>query len=621
MDTPNTESRVEAQLKALNETVGNYFESHRASESSSSKELRDLIENSVHHQVELGVGKLTEYIGNAILSADGPIQTYLRDSNSSNVGRFDQMETQLKAIQADISKLEKFHTPKSSPSSSVLVGSDTESETKTKELKARLVKAEFERDRTQTLYEKVRSDLNGWKAEFEAAQEAHEILEGMQRREIEEEQKRNRLLFETIQEMKGNIRVMARIRPAPIDTPEEELINFGPKLKGELTTKWAKMRMPVERKNAIGNIVTETKSFDFERIFAPEESNDDIFNEISDLTELAFQGQKVGIFAYGQTGSGKTYTLSNKGTEENSSDDGIIPKTLSLMFNVANSTSNRFETTVSLSVLEIYVDNIYDLLQAPNKGEKVQTRLEQATVVTLESLAKAETIIDDAINIRASGATNKNATSSRSHLILTFQITRRDLNGQVDTGIINLVDLAGSERSAAGGLEGQQLKEGIKINNALLSLNRAITALGSGAAVPYDTALTRALRPVLSAGSKTLMFVMISPLKRDLSISLQTLDKGQEATNAKLASNTSTSKVTRPSSLPAPSRGSKIPTTPTTRKPVPQSNVPRGGTPQGGVSRGGASRGVSSRLPGMARGTSSTPKSRQDTPSARGGSR
>ncbi|KAI1104087.1 P-loop containing nucleoside triphosphate hydrolase protein [Jackrogersella minutella] len=469
------------------------------------------------------------------------------------------------------------------------------------ELEIRLERAEEERNQLQFDFDALSADLERWKTEFDESQEAREGIESILKDRIRAEQKKSRALFERLQAMKGNIRVMCRIRPASADTPEEELVNFGPRQKGEFSDHWGTMLMPVERRNAMGGTVINTKSFNFERIFGPEESNDDIFNEISDLVECALQGQKVGIFAYGQTGSGKTYTLSHKGPE-GGSEDGLIPRTVAMMFESA-ATSYIYEYSISLSILEIHIDNIYDL-QQPIDGEKVQTRIEEAKFLPLDSLETAESMIEEAMKLRVSSSTNKNATSSRSHLILTFRITRENVSqGTVDTGILYLVDLAGSERSAAGGLEGAQLKEGVKINKSLMSLNLVITALGNGTHVAYDTALTKALRPVLSHDSKTLMFVMISPLKKDVVTSVQTLEKGQEATNARLASvnrndakrpsssSNTQSKTTFParsSGLPTPTTGRfSAPSTPTSRTSTSSTrgNASRRGIPRTTVSR------------------------------------
>ncbi|KAI0176118.1 P-loop containing nucleoside triphosphate hydrolase protein [Hypoxylon sp. FL1284] len=518
MSAPSVQDRldaVEKRLQTLDQTIGSYVEPYRGREDSIVQQL-ERIEDIIQSL-------------NGFRDLAAKLTTVEKRLNASQGG-----VSQNDGSQGDI--VRPATPPMSSPMS---VPADIESEnfkSQIKELEIRLKQSEDERKQTQSLFEDAHADLQQWKAEFDKATAAHKDIEMLLKDKIESERTINRNLFKKVQDMKGSIRVMCRIRPAP-DAAEDELVNFGPRERGEFSDAWGKIRIPTERKTAMGTIVNETKSFSFERIFGPEETNNDIFDEISDLVQYALDGQKVGIFAYGQTGSGKTYTLSHKDLQDGTS-DGIIPRTLASIFEAAGAASDRYKYAISLSVLEIYTNNIYDLLQAPVDHQKVETRLDQATIVPLNSLSAAEELIDDAIQIRTSSSTEKNVNSSRSHLILTFRVTQesRAEAGHIVEGQLKLVDLAGSERSAATGLEGQQLQEGILINRSLLSLNKAITALGQGAAVAYDTALTRALRPCLSHDSKTLMFVMVSPFKRDLVVSLQTLDKGQEATKAKLAS-------------------------------------------------------------------------------------
>lgn len=51
-------------------------------------------------------------------------------------------------------------------------------------------------------------------------------------------------------------------------------------------------------------------TFNFERVFSTECSQDDIYGEIeSGITDYLFKGNSVGVFSLGQEGSGKTYTI------------------------------------------------------------------------------------------------------------------------------------------------------------------------------------------------------------------------------------------------------------------------------------------------------------------------
>ncbi|CAN0122116.1 unnamed protein product, partial [Laminaria digitata] len=78
------------------------------------------------------------------------------------------------------------------------------------------------------------------------------------------------------------------------------------------------------------------------------------------------QGYNVTILAYGQTGSGKTYTMGSEcGTTDKYDDErrGLIPRFLYDMFmNLNADVSHRLEASTVASFLEIYGEDVFDLL-------------------------------------------------------------------------------------------------------------------------------------------------------------------------------------------------------------------------------------------------------------------
>ena len=87
-------------------------------------------------------------------------------------------------------------------------------------------------------------------------------------------------------------------------------------------------------------------------------------------------------------------------------------------------------------------------------------------------------LIEQGNENRKTGATQMNATSSRSHAMLVLNVCERFMNGEDDdvehedsdlerTSRLNLVDLAGSERQGKTKAKGDRLKEGIAINKSL----------------------------------------------------------------------------------------------------------------------------------------------------------
>ena len=128
-----------------------------------------------------------------------------------------------------------------------------------------------------------------------------------------------RQLHNTVQELKGNIRVFCRIRPIissdkmtsgkiPHLTVIHEKSLEVHKLNADMTLNESSMNAP-----ACGKGVNKLE-FSFDRVFGPNTTQEQVFDEISQLVQSAMDGYNVCIFAYGQTGSGKTFTMEGNGS-------------------------------------------------------------------------------------------------------------------------------------------------------------------------------------------------------------------------------------------------------------------------------------------------------------------
>lgn len=75
-------------------------------------------------------------------------------------------------------------------------------------------------------------------------------------------------------------------------------------------------------------------------------------------------------------------------------------------------------------------------------------------------------------------ATAMNERSSRSHSILVFNISQRNVErDSLVKSVLHLVDLAGSERLKKSKVEGMHKSEAININRSLMVLGKCVNAL------------------------------------------------------------------------------------------------------------------------------------------------
>lgn len=83
----------------------------------------------------------------------------------------------------------------------------------------------------------------------------------------------------------------------------------------------------------------------------------EVFEDAAPLATSVLDGYSVCIFAYGQTGTGKTFTM--EGTEESR---GVNYRTLEELFRIIEERKNAVHFEISVSVLEVYNEQIRDLL-------------------------------------------------------------------------------------------------------------------------------------------------------------------------------------------------------------------------------------------------------------------
>ena len=73
----------------------------------------------------------------------------------------------------------------------------------------------------------------------------------------------------------------------------------------------------------------QSHKFKFDKVFGHESSQNEVFDEVSEVVKSALDGFRVCIFAYGQTCAGKTYTMEGGITEETM---GLVPRSVNMIF-------------------------------------------------------------------------------------------------------------------------------------------------------------------------------------------------------------------------------------------------------------------------------------------------
>ncbi|XP_050016368.1 kinesin-like protein KIF11 [Alexandromys fortis] len=298
---------------------------------------------------------------------------------------------------------------------------------------------------------------------------------------------------------------------------------------------------------------TSRKTYTFDMVFGASTKQIDVYRSVvCPILDEVIMGYNCTIFAYGQTGTGKTFTMEGERspnevyTWEEDPLAGIIPRTLHQIFEKL--TDNGTEFSVKVSLLEIYNEELFDLLSSStdvserlqmfddprNKRGVIIKGLEEITVHNKDEVYQ---ILEKGAAKRTTAATLMNAYSSRSHSVFSVTIHMKEttIDGEelVKIGKLNLVDLAGSENIGRSGAVDKRAREAGNINQSLLTLGRVITALVERTPhIPYrESKLTRILQDSLGGRTRTSIIATISPASLNLEETLSTLEYAHRAKN------------------------------------------------------------------------------------------
>jgi kinesin family protein C1 len=114
--------------------------------------------------------------------------------------------------------------------------------------------------------------------------------------ELADEQRARRAAHNALVDLRGSIRVYARVRPAADPCASASASAIG-----------ASVAPAPDGRTLSVNVNGATHGFSFNSVLGPGATQAHVFAEVSELLQSSLDGYNVCIFSYGQTGSGKTY--------------------------------------------------------------------------------------------------------------------------------------------------------------------------------------------------------------------------------------------------------------------------------------------------------------------------
>jgi hypothetical protein len=325
-----------------------------------------------------------------------------------------------------------------------------------------------------------------------------------------------------------------------------------------------------------GNPDVKTQNFTFDAVFDEDSTQEELYNETTiDSVDAVLQGTSATIMTYGQTGSGKTFTVLGAVSQNPLDGDDVVVKDTGLFLRVLRDILNYKKqreivshVVVCISVIEIYLDNVRDLLgkdASANLKVVIHTdnvEMPELHVEPIHALRDAVACYKKATARRVSRATDANDQSSRSHALFCVEIFQQDkteanpeplpleellaarekakakaIGGQpfssgkpglppLRHSRIVLTDLAGSEKMKTANSKGEALEEMKKINGSLTCLGNVVHSLFNGAKhIPYrDSKLTVILRSSFATpNAHVVLIANVAPTSLTFDETLSTL--------------------------------------------------------------------------------------------------
>ncbi|KAE9455972.1 hypothetical protein C3L33_12127, partial [Rhododendron williamsianum] len=227
--------------------------------------------------------------------------------------------------------------------------------------------------------------------------------------------KENRKLYNMVQDLKGNIRVYCRIRPA-FSAEARNVVGF-------IGEDGSLVVLDPLKPQKDGR-----KVFQFNRVFGPTATQEEIFKDTQPIIRSVMDGYNVCIFAYGQTGSGKTHTMVSCDSENGpsvpdatmhsvkSTSDVLSLMKLGEVNRVVSSTAINNQSSRSHSILTVLVHG------KDVSGSTLRSCLHLVDLAGSERVAKSEVTGD---GLKEAQYINKSLSYSFGETISTLKFAQR----------------------------------------------------------------------------------------------------------------------------------------------------------------------------------------------------
>lgn len=170
-------------------------------------------------------------------------------------------------------------------------------------------------------------------------------------------------VVEELKKGQSNILVAVRLRPMLMKEVEQGQFNLIKMLDDKVVILQDPQDLSEQYTSELRKKRTRQKQYAFDYAFDQDAQQEKVFNLTTQfLIEGILNGYNSTVFAYGATGAGKTFTMLG-----NQVNPGIMYQTMKEIFEQLQDLKIDREYEIKVSFLEIYNENIRDLIEAQNE--------------------------------------------------------------------------------------------------------------------------------------------------------------------------------------------------------------------------------------------------------------